>query len=65
MQGSEACGKDICLAAEVARINTLNRPYFPLGPNSNTVASTFQNRCGINRIKPAGIWTPGWNYGDL
>jgi hypothetical protein len=64
MQGKEACGKDFCLALQALRIHARCIQYLAWGPNSNTVASTLLNKCGIPRVKP-NVRTPGWDYGDL
>lgn len=60
MTGLSACAKLSCLKSEVGRIDSTCTRYDPLGPNSNTVASTILSNCGITRDKPVSI-TPGWN----
>jgi hypothetical protein len=62
--GKPACAKIACLKSEVGRIDSTCTPYSPTGPNSNTVASTLLNKCGIRRVKPVTV-TPGWDDPDL
>jgi hypothetical protein len=58
--GVAACGLDRCFAREAARINGLHIPYKILGPNSNSVARTLLDKCGVPAKKPVGA-APGWN----
>jgi len=63
-KGNDAKNKDSVLTSELQRIDGLGVNYEPLGPNSNTVASTLLRKCDIPRLKP--VWlAPGWNKPDL
>jgi hypothetical protein len=50
---------DACFVRELRRIDGTATPYAPTGPNSNTVARTILNKCGITEGKPVYI-APGW-----
>lgn len=50
---------DTCFVRELRRIDGTATPYAPTGPNSNTVARTILNKCGITEGKPVYI-APGW-----
>ena len=64
LSGPVAVGKDASLAAEMRRIDGRAVDYQPLGPNSNTVASTMLHKTGITAKKP--VWlAPGWEQPDL
>ncbi|MCP3997307.1 MAG: RHS repeat protein [bacterium] len=64
LAGPLACDKGECFSREISNIETGCTRYNPLGPNSNTVASTLLNRCGVPRRKPVEI-TIGWGDPDL
>lgn len=64
LSGPAAADKDSSLAAEMRRIDGSAVNYQPLGPNSNTVASTMLHKTGIAASKP--VWlAPGWDQPDL
>ena len=68
MQGPDACDKLACLRLEIQRIASLNEPYEPLGPNSNTTAATMLRKCGIPDVSfPSvlGEALPGWWHTNL
>lgn len=59
--GPSACGKDACLASELARITGTATPYSPTGPNSNTVVRTLLHNCGLPESIPvSSLRVPGW-----
>ena len=63
-KGNDAKNKDSVRTSELQRIDGLGVNYEPLGPNSNTVASTLLRKCDIPRLKP--VWlAPGWDKPDL
>jgi hypothetical protein len=65
-QGPRVTEIGACFRSEVKRISRNHVSYNPLGPNSNTVASTLLMNCGVPRENPVGDWnTPGWNWGTL
>ena len=64
LSGPQACAAGNCFASELGRIAERRVPYDPLGPNSNTVASTLLNQCGIPREKPVTV-AIGWGDPDL
>lgn len=64
LSGAGACGKDVCFASELSRIDGRCVPYQPTGPNSNTVAKTLLSKCNVPRVKPVSI-APGWGDPDL
>jgi hypothetical protein len=47
-------------AAQCARIDATHTPYWPTGPNSNSVAFTLLNRTGLSTAHKPVTWTPGW-----
>jgi hypothetical protein len=53
-----------CFHNELVRITNEHVPYQPTGPNSNTVAHTLLDHCGIPADKPVLI-APGWGNPDL
>ena len=59
LSGSTANGKYTCFESELVRIDGLGVAYRPLGPNSNTVAKTLLENCGISPQKPVSV-APGW-----
>jgi len=59
MTGSGACGKDSCFVSQLDRIENRRVTYEALGPNSNSVARTLLDKCGVPANKPGG-WAPGW-----
>ena len=67
LSGPEACGVNICFDEEIERINNTNTPYCTMGPtNSNAVASTLLQRCGVAVEKPPYTdWAPGWRNADF
>lgn len=59
--GASACGLAVCFSSQVDRINSLQIPYQPLGPNSNSVAYTILSNCGLPQpSQPPFGWAPGW-----
>lgn len=48
-----------CFQKVMNRIDQMNIPYNPLGPNSNSVVGTLLEECGCEKLKPVWI-TPGF-----
>ena len=61
LAGPAACEAKKCFTKEVNRINASRMPYKKLGPNSNSVVTTFLMDCHVPRKKPPGLSTPGWD----
>ena len=55
ISGSEACDKNLCFRDELDRIGDAKVPYQALGPNSNSVARTLLEKCGIEPKKPQEV----------
>ncbi|MEV6636693.1 peptidoglycan-binding domain-containing protein [Actinoplanes sp. NPDC051470] len=60
VRGQAANDKDACLLGHLRDIDAACIAYSPLGPNSNTVARTLLERCGIPQAKP-DVVAPGWD----
>jgi hypothetical protein len=63
-EGNAAEGLDICFRTELDRIRTLRVPYNLWGPNSNTVARTLLERCGLPVAQPVAL-APGFDDTSL
>ncbi len=63
-EGDAASGKGSTFTSELARIEGTATPYDPLGPNSNTAASTLLHRAGLPHNKPVTV-APGFDDPDL
>lgn len=66
-QGATACGRAVCFASEVDRINSLHIPYVALAParNSNSVAYTILTNCGLPQSPSNPPYTPAPGWGKL
>jgi outer membrane protein OmpA-like peptidoglycan-associated protein len=52
LSGEAARDKDACLLGKLLEIDNGCLAYAKLGPNSNTVARTLLERCGIPQVRP-------------
>ena len=67
----EACQKVECIINALKYVDSLNIPYSPIGPNSNTAVNTALRRCGLQlqgldhgviRFPEVSIQYPGVNF---
>ena len=63
-EGEAAAGLDVCLRAELDRIEGLRVPNNLRGPNSNTVVRTVLERCGLPVAQPVA-YAPGFGDSSL